>query len=270
VRRGFSFVAIFVSAIVSIVHFKDYTDRVGLFVPSLRWIASDRSDECAKPGYMLFCILKDIVVFSRPPHIDVDRTRLTLPLGHGECAKGLKLLVFLGKRSVCPHHDLARADLRYQVAQSLGCEDHRVVIELPQIFARLLVERLGCIAREILCNDFSELLLVGRGPASVLLHSWPYFGSSKPACSEIGASRFTRCGLSQSLKDEKSVCRDPALQSPVRGWDVSAEIANVVTAIDRSVAIEYFAPYAVRQTRGVSLNDVAVRERLISQAGDEQ
>jgi hypothetical protein len=71
VRRSSQFVAIFVGAIVSTVHFKDYTHRVGLFVPSLCWIASDISDECAKPSYMLFCILKDIVVFSRPPHIKI-------------------------------------------------------------------------------------------------------------------------------------------------------------------------------------------------------
>ena len=48
-----------------------------------------------------------------------------------------------GKRVVRPHYDLAHADLRYQVAQPLRGEDHRVVIELLQVFARLLVERLG-------------------------------------------------------------------------------------------------------------------------------
>src|SRR5262249_34491597 len=44
---------------------------------------------------------------------------------------------------VCSHDDLARANLSDQVTQSLGCENHRVVVELPQVFARLHFEGLG-------------------------------------------------------------------------------------------------------------------------------
>src|ERR1700719_296334 len=48
-----------------------------------------------------------------------------------------------GKRIVGPQHDLARADLGDQVAQPLRREDQRVVIELPQVFGRLLLKRFG-------------------------------------------------------------------------------------------------------------------------------
>ena len=48
-----------------------------------------------------------------------------------------------GKRIIRPQHDLARADLGDQVAQPLRREDQRVVIELPQVFGRLLLERFG-------------------------------------------------------------------------------------------------------------------------------
>ena len=61
------------------------------------------------------------------------------------------------KRIVRPHHDLARADLGDQVTQPFGCKDHRVVIELPQVFGRLLLERLGAPRGE------GQATLIGAG-----------------------------------------------------------------------------------------------------------
>jgi hypothetical protein len=34
------------------------------------------------------------------------------------------------------------------------------------------------------------------------------------------------------LENEKSICRDPALQSTIRGRNVGAEIADVAAAVD--------------------------------------
>jgi hypothetical protein len=48
-----------------------------------------------------------------------------------------------GERAVCPHDDLAGADLGGQMMQSLRREHQRVVVELPQVLARLLFERDG-------------------------------------------------------------------------------------------------------------------------------
>ena len=44
-------------------------------------------------------------------------------------------------RIIAAHDDLAGADLGDQVAQPLGSEDQRIVIELPQVFARFLFQR---------------------------------------------------------------------------------------------------------------------------------
>src|SRR5262245_26019342 len=45
-----------------------------------------------------------------------------------------------GDRMIGAEHDLARADLRHEMAQRLGREHQRVEMELVEIFGRLLLE----------------------------------------------------------------------------------------------------------------------------------
>ena len=75
---------------------------------------------------------------------------------------------------------------------------------------------------------------------------------------------------SELLEDEHPVGRDADLDPAAAGGHVGAEVADVVAAVDRRVAVEDLAPEAVRQPRWVGLDDVAVEEGLVPEAGDDE
>src|SRR5512135_3468444 len=75
---------------------------------------------------------------------------------------------------------------------------------------------------------------------------------------------------SEVLEDEHPVGRDADLDPAAADGDVRAEVADVVAAVDRRVAVERLPPEAARQPRRVGLDDVAVEEGLIPEAGDDE
>jgi hypothetical protein len=64
----------------------------------------------------------------------------------GGCEDVVDRMPFPGDRTVGAQHDLAGADLRHQVPESLGREHQGVEIELVQVLGGLLFQRDTCVA----------------------------------------------------------------------------------------------------------------------------
>ena len=77
-------------------------------------------------------------------------------------------------------------------------------------------------------------------------------------------------GMSELLQDEHAIGGETDLKPPVGDGNISAEVADVLPTVDPSIAVEDFAPQALWQARCVRLNDVAVQEWLIAQAGNDE
>src|SRR5262249_29508930 len=84
-------------------------------------------------------------------------------------------------------------------------------------------------------------------------------------------ARRAKSTVSNPLKDEESICRNPNLDAAARCRDVRAKVADITSAVQCGIRVEGFAPCAIRQPRRIGLNDVAIEEWLITKArNDEQ